>query len=91
VEKGFFHLTYSPPRQVTIQQSVTRSFKSIDTKVKDYTQGTTDIGGLAFLALAGAGIYQISKGNFAAPAWYTAFWYALNVFLKTNKESGNGE
>ena len=30
----------------------------------------------------GMGGYEISRGRFATPAWYTAFWYALNIFLK---------
>ncbi len=73
---------------LVIHGAVTGSFLDLDGQVKGLTGGVTDIGGLAFLALVGVGVYQISRGNFAAPAWYTAFWYALNIFLKT-KEQGN--
>lgn len=90
-EKELFSLSPIPPKPVTIQRSITKSFNNLDDAIKDYTQGAADIGGLAFLALTGAGIYQISKGNFTAPAWYTVFWYALNIFLKTNKENGVAE
>ena len=36
-----------------------------------------------FGVLLALGIYQISRGNFMAPAWYTAFWYAFGVLTKT--------
>jgi len=90
-EKGLFSLIDTPPGQMTLHDSLTDNFNSLDKKVRDYTQGAADIGGLAFLGLIGAGIYQISKGNLTAPAWYTAFWYALNIFLKTNKKNENVE
>ncbi|OPY76379.1 MAG: hypothetical protein A4E64_01538 [Syntrophorhabdus sp. PtaU1.Bin058] len=90
-EKQLFSLIHIPPKQMTFHDSLTHNFNVLDKKVKDYTQGATDIGSLAFLGLAGAGIYQISKGNFTAPAWYTAFWYALNIFLKTDKKNDNAE
>lgn len=90
-EKGLFSLIDTPSRQMALHDSLTDNFNALDKKVKDSTQGAVDIGSLAFLGLIGAGIYQISKGNFAAPAWYTAFWYALNIFLKTNKKNENVE
>ena len=50
-----------------------------------------DLGTASFGALLIMGIYQISRGNFMAPAWYTAFWYALNIFLKSKpKEKDPG-
>jgi hypothetical protein len=38
----------------------------------------------------GAGIYQIARGNFAAPAWYTAFWYALGLFGNKGGKDAKG-
>ena len=75
------------PRQTTLHKTVTDSFSAMDNRIKRFTRGAVDGGGLAFLAVAGIGIYQISRGNFAAPAWYTAFWYAMNIFLKSNAEN----
>src|SRR3989338_7506747 len=68
-----------------LHMRVSETFKGINKKVKGFTGGEMDVGTLAFLALAGAGIYQISRGNIAAIPWYAAFWYALNIFLKSNK------
>lgn len=62
------------------------AFKDINNQVKGITGGEMDLWTLTFLTLIGAGIYQISRGNFLAPAWYTAFWYAFNIFLKSKTE-----
>jgi hypothetical protein len=45
--------------------------------------GWVNLGAMAFLILLGAAIYQIARGNLTAIPWYTAFWYALNIFLKS--------
>jgi len=71
-----------------LHQRISNTFKGINDRVKGVTGGEMDMGTLAFLVLAGAGIYQISRGNFTAPAWYTAFWYALNIFLKSGANKG---
>jgi hypothetical protein len=86
---NLFTLRKNSPRQTILHKTVTDGFSSLDNRIRKFTQGAFDGGGLAFLALAGIGIYQIGRGNFAAPAWYTAFWYAMNTFLKSNR--GNSE
>jgi hypothetical protein len=58
------------------------SVKSLNQKVTDLTRGEMDLATLAFFLLLGVGIYQMSAGNFAAPAWYVAFWYAMNIFMQ---------
>jgi hypothetical protein len=40
------------------------------------------------MGLLGTGIYQIVRGNFGAPPWYTAFWYAFGVFTKSLIDKG---
>jgi hypothetical protein len=86
-EKGFFSLQRTSPPEMNIHKVVTGHFSDIDNQIKGFTKGSLNVGGAAFLALVGVGLYQISRGNFAAPAWYTAFWYAMNIFLKSK---GNG-
>lgn len=73
------------PRRLTSR--IADAFKQTDSKMLDATGGQIDIGGAAFLSLVGVGIYQIARGNFMAPAWYAAFWYALNIFLKALPEA----
>ena len=84
--KSLFTLKKSVPAQPTLHKIVKGHFKGFDDRIKGFTGGSQNIGTLAFLTLAGVGIYQIARGNFTAPAWYTAFWYALNLFLKSDTE-----
>lgn len=70
-----------------LQRRVFKAFGSVNSQLKTATGGEIDIGGLAFLVLLGFGIYQISAGNLTALPWYAAFWYALNIFLKSGKEA----
>jgi hypothetical protein len=41
--------------------------------------GEVDLLSLAFAGLLAMGIYQLSIGNIAAPAWYVAFWYRMII------------
>jgi hypothetical protein len=81
-ELRLFKTTRSHRKAVPIQYKVTRSFKDMNRSVLRFTGGELDLGSVTFLGLVGFGAYQITRGNFTAPAWYTVFWYALNVFLK---------
>jgi hypothetical protein len=65
-----------------LSNRVVEVFKGLNRKTTSYTEGYASLPDLTFLALLGLGLYQISRGNFRAPAWYAAFWYALNIFLK---------
>ena len=71
-----------------IFQTITGTFHQVNTRVQGFTKGKLDIPTLSFVALLVVGIYQISQKNFTAPAWYMAFWYALNIFLKSRKNNG---
>ncbi|MEK6672547.1 MAG: HMA2 domain-containing protein [Nitrospirota bacterium] len=81
---NLFKLMTQKPEATPLSQKVTGAFKGMDKHVKGFTGGELDIPGMAFIVLIGLGLSQISRGNFAAPAWYTAFWYAFNIFLKAN-------
>ena len=83
---SLFTLKKSVSDQSTLHKTVKQHFKSFDDRIKGLTGGSHNIGALAFLTLAGVGIYQLARGNFAAPAWYTAFWYAMNIFFKSDTE-----
>lgn len=83
---GLFRVVSQRPDVTPLSQKVTGAFKGLDKHVKGFTGGELDIPGMAFIVLIGLGLFQISRGNFAAPAWYTAFWYAFNIFLKSKTE-----
>jgi hypothetical protein len=78
---GFVQPQSPTTRTATLHQRVIASFRHFDDQVKASTKGELDIPSVAFLGLIGAGMYQLSIGNFAAPAWYTAFWYASSIIL----------
>lgn len=82
---NLFNLRGLHPSPAGLQQRISGTFKVMDAELKAFTGGEIDIGGLAFLILLGAGIYQLSLGNVTALPWYGAFWYALNIFLKSSK------
>lgn len=90
-ENDLFRLRRLDPRQTSLSSRITETFREISGKVVDFSGGGTDVADLAFLSLLGLGIFQIAKGNFLAPAWYTAFWYALNIFLKAQPGVSKGE
>ncbi|MFH1020774.1 MAG: hypothetical protein V1782_09250 [Pseudomonadota bacterium] len=74
----------SPPSYIP---AVIGTYRAVDDRVRRLTGGEIDLAGASFLALAGTGVYQIMRGRFGAPAWYTAFWYALNIFLKSRSRA----
>jgi hypothetical protein len=50
--------------------------------IRRMTGGRLDLSGFLFFTLLGTAGYQILRGNFGAPPWYTAFWYAFGVYTK---------
>jgi hypothetical protein len=69
-------------KQTYISRKVSETFKDVNSRVIVSTKGFANVPDLVLLALVGLSAIQISRGNFTAPAWYTALWYALNIFLK---------
>ncbi len=67
-----------------LSEKVVRSFQQIDQQLTSSTGGELDLASIAFLGLLGMGIYEILRGNFMIPAWYTAFWYAFSVAMNAH-------
>ncbi|MBZ0158468.1 MAG: hypothetical protein K8I29_19900 [Alphaproteobacteria bacterium] len=82
--QNLFSLSDTAHTALPLSRTILQSFTRIDRGILKHTGGDLDAAGTAFLLLLGMGIYQLARGNFAAPAWYTAFWYATNLFLKAN-------
>lgn len=81
-EAGLFRLTF--PGNGSIAGATVALYREIDGRLMKATGGALSAADASFLALVGAGVWQFARGKFAAPAWYTAFWYALNIFLKAH-------
>lgn len=86
-KQGIFRLTATKHNPDSLTHVTVTTYKNLDSRVRQLTGGELDLPAATYLALVGAGIYKIARGNFAAPAWYTAFWYALNIFLKARGKS----
>ncbi|MCX7913586.1 MAG: hypothetical protein N2511_03260 [Thermodesulfovibrionales bacterium] len=85
-----FKLINSKPNPLDLHSRVSMVFRDLDRYTQSITGGTLDIADMLFLFLMGLGIYQLSRGNITAPAWYTAFWYAFGIFFKSgNKTNRN--
>ena len=80
---GIFAIKAKSLRPPSVHRGVSSIYQQIDGLVHDFSDGSTNAGGIAFISLLAYGVLQISRGNIAGPAWYTAFWYALNIFLKS--------
>jgi len=84
---GFFRLQTAAAPVKPLYAKALEPLAELDRSLKDITRGEVDIASVIFLGLTGLGIYQISIGNFTAPAWYTAFWYAMNIAIKAKAGS----
>lgn len=81
-QSGLFVLKGANSRPEPLYRTVMQPLTDLDRGMKKFTGGEIDLPSIAFVGLLGVGIYQISIGNFIAPAWYTAFWYAFNTVFK---------
>ena len=63
---------------------IRKSFEDLDKRTMDLTGGELDITSAVFVSQVSLSIYQIARGNFFAPAWYTSLWYAANMVFKSS-------
>ena len=81
-QSDLFKLETKTRRRETLLGGVKDMFRIADKRLLKITGGELDIPSVVFIGLVSHGIYQFARGNFTAPPWYTAFWYALGLFLK---------
>ena len=83
--EGLFQVQRRMSSAKSLVTNVTNAFEKYDKLIKRYTGDELDIPTVVFLALLVSGIMQIARGNVVAPAWYTAFYYALGIFTRVNE------
>lgn len=90
-ESGLFKLIPEGRRRVPLAQSIAEPIFSASEKIGKVTDGYIDMPGLIFLSALMFGAYEIIRGNFRTPPWYTAFWYAFGIYTKSywDKKSGH--
>ncbi len=68
----------SPP--AATMERIVRPVAAVDRSLRALSGGRIDLPSGVFFGLVAAGLYQLLRGQAAAPPWYTAFWYALGLF-----------
>ncbi len=79
---GMFRIKTQQKSKGKLHRDIESVFAKMDKGITKATGGELNLTMLTFLTLAGAGIFQIARGNFNALPWYTALWYAASLFRK---------
>ncbi|OEU48761.1 MAG: hypothetical protein BA872_01770 [Desulfobacterales bacterium C00003060] len=83
-EKGLFKVGTWGGEPTPLVRRVRAGFEDLDRRTKRLTGGQLDLSSAVFFSLISLSIYQIVRGNFYAPAWYTSLWYGLNMVFKSS-------
>jgi len=78
-EHKLFHLITAEPPGLPLMHSLVQPVASVDRSLRTITGGKIDLPSGIFFALLVTGIYQLARGRFIIPPWYTAFWYAFGL------------
>jgi hypothetical protein len=68
-----------PPGE-SLAVDVGRPFQKVSRRIDRISGGSLDLPGLVFVALLCFGLWELIRGNWKSPPWYTAFWYAFGMF-----------
>lgn len=82
-EEGMFHVVLPGCEPSSSALDVAASLGKVNNGISRLSGGEMDLPTLVFTALVVSGVTQIARGNFTAPPWYTAFWYAMGLFSKS--------
>ncbi|MBF0554882.1 MAG: hypothetical protein HQK96_10070 [Nitrospirae bacterium] len=81
-EQGLIKIAVPTKNSDNVSTKIAGVFKAVNSGAVTATGGGLDLPRISFLTLVGFGLYQLSRGNFVVPPWYTAFWYAHGMFTK---------
>ena len=82
-KNALFILENPAPKVEPLSKKIATPVRDLGRSIDRISGGEIDLAGVVFLGLIGWGITQLARGNFVAPPWYVAFWYALGIFTKT--------
>ncbi len=83
-ENRLFKIESRRPEQMVLTKRIKSGFDDLNRRATRFTGGELDLAGAVFVSLLSLSIYQIARGNFFAPAWYTSLWYAVNMVFKSS-------
>ena len=80
---GLFALDIAPRPPVPLARRVAEPIGGLDRGIRRYSEGVIDLSGAFFILMLFFGIFELARGKFRTPPWYTLFWYAFGVFSKS--------
>ncbi len=80
--EGLFLLSAAGSAPMTITETLAAGFGGLNQELRRLSDGTVDLGTLAFAALVTGAIVQWQKGHVLGPA-STLLWYAAGLLLMT--------
>lgn len=80
--QGLFRLSEDGVAPMTITETLAAEFGGLNRELRRVSDGTLDLGSLAFAALVIGAIVQWQKGHVLGPA-STLLWYAAGLLLMT--------
>jgi hypothetical protein len=83
VAKDLFALQDQSAKKMPLARTLLGPMQEMDRKIRVFTGGDVDIMGVIFFLLCSFGLFELIRGNFKSPPWYTAFWYAFGIFTKS--------
>lgn len=81
-DRQLFDLEQRSAADLPMARRVVHPLRQADGIIEDLTSGYLNLPGSIFLLLLGIGIFDLVRGGFRTPPWYTAFWYALGLFSR---------
>lgn len=82
-KENLFSLKQLPAPLLEPAKAMAAQIDRLNQKVRDFTSGSLELPTLVFLGLLLNGFFQLLRGGFRSPPWYTAFWYAFGLYGKT--------
>ena len=90
-ENNLFNIRNIPGNPVPLTRILKKGFDGLNKSARIFSKGQLDLSGLAVASLVGLSVFQIFRGNFKAPAWHAALWYAYNIGRTAEKGETSGE
>lgn len=82
-EHSLFTINKSVKSRKPLINSVGDPIVSASKKINELSDGFIDMPGIVFISALMFGAYEIIRGNFRSPPWYTAFWYAFGMYSQS--------
>jgi hypothetical protein len=81
--KKLFSLRMEGVPSVPLAEKVVAPIAGADGLVREITRGSLNLPETLFISLLAFGLFEVARGNFKTPPWYTAFWYAFGILTKS--------